>query len=90
MDRSPFPGKLDRSFISFRTAVRKEHTIETRKPGKQARQAAHRFVVIRRTHIDDAHRLFRQRIAYDSRRMSKRIDGPALDKIEIGPAFRVI
>src|SRR5690606_22741281 len=86
MQLTPFTCQLDGAFIGLRTAVGKEHPVEARCTGDPLGQPNGRCVVERGRWIDQLAALFLERPSDRRRAMSKTIDRPPLDEIQVSLA----
>jgi hypothetical protein len=87
--RAPFAGQFDGALVGLGAAVGEEHLVQPTVMREQRRKLDHAIVVERRAAIDQPFRLPRQSLQDRPRRMAERVDGPALNEIEVAAAFGV-
>src|SRR5581483_6147033 len=74
---------LERSFESFRTAVREEDAIETRNASEPLRDLCRELVVVEVRRVNQLRRLLRDRLQHGAIAVAERVDTDAADEVEI-------
>jgi hypothetical protein len=80
---APLAGELDRALVGLRAGVAEEDALETRVGDQHLGQAESRLVEVGRTRGDEAAGLGLERVDHHRGTVAERVDGPALDEVEI-------